>query len=59
MSKLRALALVACAYLFAPSPAHAAEARIITFDEAVRIALEQNAVLRQAKNLYGDRKSVV
>src|SRR5687767_13045622 len=49
-SRLRVLALVAGAYLLAPAPGHAAEARIITFDEAVRIALEQNAVLRQAKN---------
>jgi outer membrane protein len=36
--------------LLAPFRAQAAEARIITFEEAVRIALEQNASVRQAEN---------
>lgn len=47
---LRTLAVVTCACLLAPAPVRAAQARIIAFDEAVRIALEQNASLRQARN---------
>jgi outer membrane protein len=41
-------ALVAC-FGFA-APAEAQDARIITFHEAVRIALEQNSALQQAEN---------
>jgi outer membrane protein len=47
---VHALAAVICASLLALPVAHAAETRIITFDEAVRIALEQNASVRQAEN---------
>jgi outer membrane protein len=52
MSKaLRILPVVAGVLLLSPFRGHAAEARIIPFDEAVRIALEQNSSVRQAQNV--------
>jgi outer membrane protein len=51
MSKAsRVLPVVLGLSLLAPFRLQAAEARIITFDEAVRIALEQNTTVRQAEN---------
>ncbi|HKZ72501.1 MAG TPA: TolC family protein, partial [Steroidobacteraceae bacterium] len=44
------VAFVVCAAFAGLRPAKAQDTRIITFDEAVRIALEQNATLRQTEN---------
>ena len=44
------LALVAIATLLAQQPALPADARIITFRDALQIALERNSALRQVEN---------
>lgn len=45
-----ALGLILATILLAPPPSFAQETRTITFEEAVRIALNQNILLRQTQN---------